>query len=202
MLDGGVPVAQLFGPVGPGQAQDVLVTLGLDLVEPAQGPAGTAELGQAEAVGLPQTHTLAAIALGHPLFHLGRPRRVLGDPGQAQLEQGIVVFAAVAQRFGGLHGIAVAPLFGQGLHQQGARLFVGRHAFEQMPGQAFDFFPVLLLCFAVAAVHVGVAAKAFEIAEVVGQQCAAAQGQHQAANEQAANVQGSALVHATSRAMR
>lgn len=70
LLDGFFPVAQLFGEGGPGQAQDLAVPTGRQLVEPVQRFGGATKLGQAQAVGLPQLYPVVAVAGGQPLFHL------------------------------------------------------------------------------------------------------------------------------------
>ncbi|MNF60414.1 hypothetical protein D3C84_420300 [compost metagenome] len=53
LFDGAVPVAQLLGPIGPGQMQNALITLGRQLRQPVMGPGRATEFGQAQTVGLP-----------------------------------------------------------------------------------------------------------------------------------------------------
>ncbi|MOA22738.1 hypothetical protein D3C78_1433170 [compost metagenome] len=113
-LDSAIPIVQLLGPVGPGLLQRLLITLGWQLRQPVMGRGRAAALGQARAVGLPQAHAMLQIAGGYPLLHLFSVRRILFDPGQAQVEQAIAVGRGIRQR---LQGIFVALLLDQRLHQ-------------------------------------------------------------------------------------
>ncbi|MNQ93579.1 hypothetical protein D3C85_1090550 [compost metagenome] len=159
-------------------------------------PRRAAELGQAQAVGLPQANTLVQVAGGNPLFNLFATRRILFDPGQAQVEQGVAVIRVVGQR---LYRVLVASLFGQRLHQQGSSFVVFWHFAEQVPHQPFDFGPVAFFRLAIAAVHVGETAELLKIGQWLGlHPNRDTQAQQQADDEKALTIAG---LHSTSLAM-
>ncbi len=73
------------------------------------------------------------------MLHLFSVWRILFDPGQAQVEQGFAVGRGILQR---LHGVFVALLLDQRLHQQRPCFIVSWYLTQQVTHQPFDFLPV------------------------------------------------------------
>ncbi len=198
--DGGVPVAQLFGPVGTGLAQHAAVVAGRQRAEPVQCLGRSLSLAELEAVGLPQAHALVGVTgVSQPLVDLGFGRWAVFDQVQAQLGERLRTGVGPGQGLGLPLGVGVALLLGQGLDQQGTRLGVARHAIEQVAHKAFDFRPVVLLRFLVALVEKGIAAEALEFAELVVGGLRQRRGD---ARQDEPVKQGLLRFHAASRAMR